>query len=458
MTDPIFKLRDYQLEAVDFLHSSEGGKALFLDMGLGKTATCLTALTADHLPALVIAPKRVAEHVWKTERDLWAPHLSITVVAGDRAKREKALEVDADLTIISRDNQRDAVRKAMTGYFKTVIIDELSGYKNRSTKRWRDACSLVMKSKNVWGLTGTPTPKSLIDLWAQIYLLDRGEHLGRTLGGYRKKYFYAANTLPTGVVAKWELRNGKATEKEIYEAIAPITLSQGTEGRVKLPPTTYVTQSIELPAKVRKQYKELKENLVTQLKESGEEITAKNAAVVSGKLAQITAGFLYQEEDFDAPSGPGRPWEALHTLKLDRLAEIIEENNGSPVLVFFRFKAELEALQERFGDDVHTVKDKDFVEAWNRGDIPILAAHPDSIGHGLNLQKGGHTAVWLSLPWSSEAYLQSNKRLARSGQQNPVVIHHIMAQDSVDHLVYNSLTGKVDAQQRLLDYLKDAEN
>ena len=226
---------------------------------------------------------------------------------------------------------------------------------------------------------------------------------------------------------------------------------------MKLPPTTYVTQSIELPAKVRKQYKELKENLVTQLRESGEEITAKNAAVVSGKLAQITAGFLYQEEGFDAPSGAQRPWEALHTLKLDRLAEIIEENNGSPVLVFFRFKAELEALRERFGEDVHTVKDEDFVGAWNRGDIPILAAHPDSIGHGLNLQKGGHTAVWLSLPWSSEAYLQSNKRLARSGQENPVVIHHIMAEDSVDHLVYNSLTGKVDAQQRLLDYLKDAE-
>lgn len=451
-----FSLRDYQIEAMQFLRAGGGGKALFLDMGLGKTATCLSALTEEHLPALIIAPKRVAEHVWKTERDIWRPDLSLTVVKGTKDKRMSLAGVRTDLTVISRDNQDDVRPRAMTGGFKTVIIDELSGYKNRGTKRWKGAQDIVSRAKHVWGLTGTPTPKSLIDLWAQMYLLDNGESLGRTLSEYRRKYFYAAGQLPSGIVTKWLPRAGTATETDIYDAISSRVLVQGTEGRVKLPSVTYVPQVVSLPGKVRKQYETLKRDLVLRLLESGEEITAANAAVVSGKLAQITAGFLYP--DF----GPGcedatreRRWDVLHKVKLDKLEDIIEGTNGGGVLVFYRFQAELEELKKRFGDDVHTVKEKDFVERWNAGDIPILAAHPDSIGHGLNLQKGGNTAVWLSLPWSSEAWLQSNKRLARSGQEYPVNIHMIMAEDSIDGHVHESLTGKVDAQQRLLDYLKE---
>ncbi len=464
MEDMFLKLRDYQLEAVEFLREGCGGKALFLDMGLGKTATCLSALQPRHLPALVIAPKRVAENVWETEAKLWRPDLSVTVVKGDRAKRERLAGAKTDLVVVSRDNQDGLLSRAVTGGFKTVIIDELSGYKNYRTSRWRGAKSLVSRAEHVWGLTGTPTPKSLVDLWAQMFLLDWGESLGKNIGEYRRKYFYAAAQLPNKIVTKWATRNGERTEKEIYDAIAGRALVQGTEGRVKLPPVTYVPQMVSLPGKVKKQYRVMKEEMVLRLIESGEEITAKNAAVVSGKLAQITAGFLYHDavEGVDAGVGSGllggsgeRKWEVLHKVKMDKLEDIIEGTNGGGVLVFYRFQAELEELKKRFGDDVHTVKEKDFVERWNAGDIPILAAHPDSIGHGLNLQKGGNTAVWLSLPWSSEAWLQSNKRLARSGQEYPVNIHMIMAEDSIDGRVYDSLMGKVDAQQRLLDYLKE---
>lgn len=464
MEDMFLKLRDYQLEAIEFLRDGRGGKALFLDMGLGKTATCLSALQPRHLPALVIAPKRVAENVWETEAGIWRPDLSVTVVKGDRAKRERLAGAKTDLVVVSRDNQDGLLSRAVTGGFKTVIIDELSGYKNYRTSRWRGAKSLVSRAEHVWGLTGTPTPKSLVDLWAQMFLLDWGESLGKTIGEYRRRYFYAAAQLPNKIVTKWATRNGERTEKEIYDAIAGRALVQGTEGRVKLPPVTYVPQMVKLPGRVRKQYQVMKEEMVLRLTESGEEITAKNAAVVSGKLSQITAGFLYHDavEGVDAGAGNGLPggsgerrWDVLHKVKMDKLEDIIEGTNGGGVLVFYRFQAELEELKKRFGDDVHTVKEKDFVERWNAGDIPILAAHPDSIGHGLNLQKGGNTAVWLSLPWSSEAWLQSNKRLARSGQEYPVNIHMIMAEDSIDGRVYDSLMGKVDAQQRLLDYLKE---
>lgn len=460
MEDMFLKLRDYQLEAVEFLREGRGGKALFLDMGLGKTATCLSALQPRHLPALVIAPKRVAENVWETEAGLWRPDLSVTVVKGDRAKRERLAGAKTDLVVVSRDNQDGLLARAMAGGFKTVIIDELSGYKNHRTSRWRGAKSLVSRAEHVWGLTGTPTPKSLIDLWAQMFLLDWGESLGKTIGEYQRRYFYAAAQLPNKIVTKWATRNGKKTEQDIYDAISSRVLVQGTEGKVALPQVTYVPQMVKLPGRVRKQYKTLKEEMVLRLLEGGKEITAKNAAVVSGKLAQITAGFLYHDVvegvDGGLPGGKGeRGYDALHKLKLGVLEEIIEESQGAPVLVFYRFQAELEELKKRFGADVHTVKERGFVERWNKGELPILAAHPDSIGHGLNLQAGGHIAVWLSLPWSSEAWQQSNKRLARSGQKEAVQIHMIMAEDSIDGRVYDTLRGKVDAQQRLLDYLKE---
>lgn len=453
--EPKYELRDYQKQAVAFLREGNGGKALFLDMGLGKTASCLSALTKDHLPAVVLAPKRVAETVWGPERDLWAPDLSITCVVGSRKQREAALEVDADITVISRDNQADLLEKAATGYFRTVIIDELSGYKNRDTVRHKTARRICKYAEHVWGLTGTPTPKSLVDLWAQILLLDKGKSLGKTLTGFRNTYFRPAGQLPNGIITGWEPRCGEKTEKDIYKLLEPIVLSQGTEGRVKLPPTNYVHHTVKLPARVRKFYETLKKDQVAKLMDSGEEITAVNAAVVSGKLAQVTAGFAYHNTDFDALESDSRAFDELHTEKLEVLDEIIASAQDSPVLVFYRFKAELEMLQKRYGTDVHTVKEKDFAKRWNNGELPILAAHPASIGHGLNLQHGGYTAVWLSLPWSSEEYLQSNKRLARSGQKHTVSIHHIMAEDSIDGHVFDKLTHKVDAQQRLLDYLKD---
>lgn len=455
-TDPILKLRSYQLEAVDFLHRPGKGKALFLDMGLGKTATCLCALTRDHLPALVVAPKRVAEFTWAAERDIWAPHLSVTVVKGTPQKRAAALAVDADLTVISRENLAEAAQKAASGYFKTLIIDELSGYKNQATQRFKGASMITPFVQHVWGLTGTPTPKGLLDLYSQIKLLDGGLALGRTLTAYRERFFLPSQRF--GNFTQWLPKAG--AETKVYKAIEHLVLSQGTEGRVELPEVTYVTHPVRMTASAVKAYKKMRDEMSVWLASEGEEITAQNAAVASGKLSQITSGFLYQEADIDAPESAERPFKQLHRSKLDKLEDLVEAANGSPVLVFYRFAAELQMLQAhpKLGPLVSTVKDKDFVDKWNNGEIPILAAHPESIGHGLNLQKGGHIAVWLSLPWSSEAWLQSNKRLHRSGQEHPVTIHILEVPNSIDEHVYARLTDKVDAQQALLDYLKKKDD
>lgn len=455
-TDPILFARPYQVEAIDHLHKPGKGKALILDMGLGKTFICLQALTKAHLPALIVAPKRVAEFSWAAERDKWAPHLSITVVKGTPQKRAAALAVDADLTIISRENLAEAAQKAAPGYFKTLIIDELSGYKNQATQRFKGASIITPFVDHVWGLTGTPTPKGLMDLYAQIKLLDGGLALGRTLTTFRQRYFHPTQRF--GSFTDWVPKPG--ADKKIYDAIAHLALSMGTEGRVELPEVTYVTHPVRMTATAVKAYKKMRDEMSVWLASEGEEISAQNAAVASSKLSQITSGFLYQEADIDAPASAERPFVQLHRAKLDKLEDLVEAANGSPVLVFYRFAAELQMLKAhpKLGPLVSTVKDKDFVDRWNNGEIPILAAHPESIGHGLNLQKGGHIAVWLSLPWSSEAWLQSNKRLHRSGQEHPVTIHILEVPNSIDEHVYARLTHKVDAQQALLDYLKKEDD
>lgn len=439
------ELHDYQKTAVSFLRARKHA-GLLLDMGLGKTAISLSALTEEMLPALVTAPKRVAENVWDTEVSIWRPDLTIAVASGTPAKRAEALRSGADIVVIGRDNLADAEPVAKD--FQTFIIDELSGFKTRGSKRWKAARRLRRHIPRVWGLTGTPAPNGLLDLWGQMFILDGGDALGTTLGGYRNRYFYAGRQLPNGVVTKWHPHEG--SEAKIHRQLEPLCLSMSTDGRVDLPPVTYNDVSVPLPAPAKKIYRDMKEDLVADLDLIGGEIhSATNAAVLSGKLSQITAGFLYSD---DREAGVAEVAQ-IHREKAKAVREIVD-GTGSPVLVAYRFQAEKDLLLAELGDLAHTLEEPDIVKKWNRGEIPVLLAHPASAGHGLNLQHGGHTMVWSSLSWNLEEYMQMNKRLARQGQKHPVVIHHLLSPGTVDEGILDVLNQKRTVQQAVIDYLE----
>lgn len=442
------QLHDYQKVAIAFLRERKRA-ALFLDMGLGKTAVTLRCLEPKHLPALVTAPKRVAENVWHVEAKLWRPDLKVVVAAGTPAQRKAALESGADVVVIGRDNLADAVPYAKK--FRTFAIDELSGFKSRAALRWKAAKKIVRDMPYVWGLTGTPTTDgALLDLWAQLYLIDNGETLGTTLGGYRDRYFTPGRQLPSGVVIEWNLRPG--AQKRIHVLLERTCLSMTTDGRVDLPPTTINDIDVPMPPAVRRIYKQMKDDLVVGAELlGGDTYSAANAAVLSGKLSQITAGFLYKD-DQELVKGP-KAYTVLHKEKPGIIKEIVE-SNGSPVLVAYRFQAELDLLKEALGSQAHTIQEPNIVERWNEGKIPVLLAHPASAGHGLNLQHGGHTMVWATLPWSLEEYMQMNKRLARQGQKHPVVIHHLLMQKSVDPLIKLALQGKKSVQDAVMHHLE----
>lgn len=439
------KLHDYQEQAVAFLHGRKRA-GLLMEMGLGKTCVSLTALTPDHLPVLVVGPKRVVDNVWEKEVELWRPDLSITLATGTPAKRLAALQSDADIVAIGRDVLDDAVPFA--NKFRTVIFDELSSYKNRGSGRWKAAKKIIKSTPYVFGLTGTPAPNGMLDLWPQMYLLDGGESLGTTVGGYRERYFTAGRRLPSGVVTEWNIRPGAAGR--INRLLETTCISMGTEGRVDLPPVTFNNVDVPLGATAKKIYKQMKDDLVADLDMLGGEVhSAVNAAVLSSKLSQITAGFLYVD-DADLRDGQ---YKVIHGDKVKAVQEIVE-GTGSPVLVFYRFKAELDALKAAFPGTGHTMDEANVVDKWNAGKIPVLFAHPASAGHGLNLQKGpGHVMIWTTLPWSLEEYLQANARLARQGQKNSVIIHHLLSPGTVDKAILDRLREKKDIQQALLDHL-----
>lgn len=396
----------------------------------------LQALTPDHLPALVIAPKRVAEQVWPTEGPKWRPDISVAVAKGSPKARAAALGSGADLVVIGRDNAKDVV----PGQFRTVVLDELSGYKNRGSQRWKHARKVTDAAAYVWGLTGTPSPNGLMDLWAQVFLLDRGQALGKTLTSFRNRFWYPGRQLPTGVIIEWHLRDGAADK--IEELIAPTCLSMRSADHLDLPEVTYNPVSVPLPGPARKVYDQMLTTLVAQTEDATH--TAANAAVLTGKLSQITAGFLYADE--------GEPVTTLHAEKVGAVAEVVE-GTGSPVLVFYRFVQERDALlaalpQARLIDDPGAIDD------WNAGRVEVLLAHPASAGHGLNLQAGGHTICWSTMPWSLEEWEQANARLARQGQTHPVVVHQLISPDTVDEAIVARLQHKASVQQALMMALR----
>jgi len=451
------KLHDYQEVAVEFLRGRRRA-GLFLDMGLGKTAIALSALTPEMLPVLVTAPKRVAQTVWPEEVPKWRPDLSVEVIRGDRLGREGRLaHSNADIIVVTRDLMEEVVPHR--NRFRTFIIDELSGFKTRSSKRWKAAKKIASAPavEQVWGLTGTPSPNGLLDLWAQIYLLDGGERLGTSITQYRSRYFYAAGRLPTGVPINWTPYD--ESPAAIFRKLDDLCLSMDTEGRVELPPTTYNHITVPLNRNVMKTYRTMQKEYATSVKdifgyEAGM-FSAVNAAVLSSRLSQIAAGFMYHDpEAYDPETYAGytiRPYTKIHTEKIAALREIVE-GTGSPILVFYRYRAEAEMLKAAF-PEASTIDDRDVVARWNRGEVPILLAHPASAGHGLNLQHGGHTIVWTSPTWSLEEYRQGNKRLARQGQKHPITIHHLLGEGTIDFSVLRRLEGKATVEDALLNHL-----
>lgn len=451
-----YVLHDYQEVARDFLRGRDGGLALMLDMGLGKTAATLAALEDRHLPALVVAPKRVAEEVWDVEQEKWRPDLGISVAKGEPHQRRRALNSGAPITVIGRDNLRDVTDTHLKP--KTLVLDELSGYKSggrNGSVRWKTARALMVEHgiKHAWGLTGTPAPNGYLDLWGQIGLLDGGQRLGKNLTGFRNRYFIPTKTIWNGkreVDVAWEPREG-ATER-IKELIQDMCLAMETDGRIHLPDRVFNDIAVELPSKVRKVYNEFAAELTVDLRDlfDGDVHTAGNAAILTSRLSQMTAGFLYVDD------AALREYEhtLLHTEKVKALEEIMEAPRTGGVMVMYRYTAERDMILRHFGDIAHTIEEPDVIKSWNRQEIPMLLTHPASVGHGLNLQDGGHTQVWTSPTWDLELWDQGIKRLWRQGQKHPVVIHLILAKRSIDHLIRKRIADKSESQQDLLRFLE----
>ena len=423
---------------------------LFLDMGLGKTVITLTAikeLIEDFAiwKVLVIAPKRVAEDTWSREHAKW-DHLSglrISKVLGTPAQRMKALKAEADIYVIGRDNVKWLVELMGKSWpFDMVVIDELSSFKNPSAQRFKALRKVIPASDRVVGLTGTPSPNGLMDLWAEIYLLDRGERLGTTISAYREKYF-RAGARNGYIVYKWEPYS--YSQKEIERKISDICMSMSAEDYLELPERMDNEIKIRLSPKEMKQYDQMEREQLLRI--DGEAVVALNAAAVMNKLLQMANGSVYAD---------GGDAVKIHEKKLDALEEIID-TTGEPVLVFYSFRHDLEAIKKRI-PDARELESSEDIARWNQGEIPVLLCHPASVGYGLNLQDGGHVIVWYGLTWSLELYQQANARLYRQGQQKAVIIHHLIAEGTVDEQVMRALQHKDTSQSALLAALKERAN
>lgn len=419
---------------------------LFLDMGLGKTVSTLTAveeLIHDRFAVrkcLVIAPLRVAKMTWTDEAAKWDHlHLRISRVLGSETERKRALSTDADVYTINRENVPWLVKLYGRRWpFDMVVVDESSSFKNHRAKRFRALRQVLGLIDRLVLLTGTPSPRSLMDLWAQMYLLDQGARLGKTIGAYRDAYFKPGKRNGY-VVYDWIPRDG--ADEAIYRHIGDVCVSMTADDWLTLPERVTNRVEVELPPAARRAYDHLLRDFVAEI--DGNEVTAANAAVLTGKLLQVANGAVYDED------GAVRE---VHRAKLDALAEIREECN-EPVIVFYWYQHDAERLQKAF-PDARFLKTEADMTAWNRGEIPMLLLHPASAGHGLNLQEGGHVIVWYGLTWSLELYQQANARLYRQGQTKPVIVHHLVAKNTMDGRVLNALAGKSTGQDALIAAVK----
>lgn len=437
---------NYQNYAKNFILAHKVS-ALFLDCGLGKTITTLTAINElmydsfEVSKVLIIAPLRVAQSTWKDEIEKW-DHLNLlrySIAVGDEKERLKALKQNSDIYIINRENVDWLVTKSGIDFnFNMLIIDELSSFKSHTSKRFKSLLKIRPYFERVVGLTGTPSSNGLMDLWAEFRVLDLGERLGRYITHYRNEYFLPDKR--NGAVI-FSYKPQPNAEERIYRRLADMTISMKTTEYLKMPELILNELEINLDEEDQIKYKKFKKEMVMTIQEK--EIDAINAASLSNKLIQLANGSIYDED---------KKFYEVHNKKLDKLEEIIESANGKPVLVAYWFKADKERIEKRF--KVREIKTADDIKQWNMGMINLALIHPASAGHGLNLQSGGSTLVWFSLTWSLELYQQTNARLYRQGQKDTVVIHHLITKNTIDEDIMKSLKRKDKTQEALMRAVK----
>lgn len=449
------QLHDYQRRSADMIVNNFNC-GLFLDCGMGKTVSTLTAIQElrdlgfiDKV--LIIAPKKVAQITWGNEINNWEhlKGLRISVIDGTVAQRRAAMMADADIYTVSRDNvvwlvvEHGGVKLP----YDMVVIDELSSFKNYASKRFKALRRVRKFIPRVVGLTGTPAPNGLIDLWAQMFLIDEGKRLGKTITGYRDRFFTAGRR-NGDIVYQWDLKSpAEETEQKISDLIKDICISMSAEDYLKMPDKLIYYDRVKLSDKDFKAYKTFEREQVLEFIENGETITAASAAALSNKLQQFANGAMYDAN---------RKVMQLHDEKIEKLKELVEAANGQSVLVAYTFKHDLDKIMEALKEYKPVKLEKpEQIADWNAGKINVLVTHPASAGHGLNLQKGGHIMIWYGLTWALELYQQFNARLYRQGQKKPVSIHHIIATDTVDEKIIKSLDGKDTTQRSLMDAIKE---
>ena len=443
---------EYQRYATEYIETHPVA-AVFLACGLGKTSITLTAvndLMFDSFEihrALVVAPIRVASFSWPAEIEKWdhLEGLKYSVAVGTAAERLAALKKQADIYLINRENVQWLITESGIPFdFDMVVIDELSSFKNHQTKRFKALMKVRPKVKRIVGLTGTPSSNGLMDLWAEFRLLDMGERLGRFIGQYRTFYF-RPDKQNGQVVFSYKPLPG--AEKQIYSRISDITISMKSTDHLRMPELVDSRYTVYLSETEREKYEELKKDLVLQLPDG--EVTAANAASLSGKLSQMADGAVYTDVGETI---------AIHEKKLDALEDIIEAAYGRPVLVAYWFRHDLERITERLQKlkIPYARLDTDgSIRKWNAGEIPVALIHPASAGHGLNLQGGGNTLVWFGLTWSLELYQQTVARLWRQGQESEtVVVQHIITKGTIDERIMKALSEKDTTQAALIDAVK----
>ena len=474
------QLRYYQQQLVDFTMERKR-VGLFVDMGLGKTLATLA--TVDELfkkgslspdkPILVIAPKMVALDTWSREAEKWGYDIDVLINIGLTKKKrealfEKARNVTKPTLLTTNPEQLEHIKTAFSDRinpFQMIIVDELSLFKSATSKRFEYLQELSERLEYFVGLTGTPAPNSLLDVWSQLVIINPNikYELGRTFFQYRNHFFAPDVVNPrTGVVFSWKLNPG--AEEAIYQKIEPHVISMRGAGLVDIPDVTYTNEYVYMDKKSKKVYdyfdKEIRKELSgldqgeqLNVQTGANEVTIANSAILKSKLLQLATGAMY---DADSTVSE-RKYTVFHDAKIEKLKELINVAN-SPVLVFYNFVSDLERIQKAIpGIAVLDTKDKNanaLIKKWNEGRIPVLLANPASTGHGLNLQDGGHIIVWFSQTWRNEVYRQANKRLHRSGQKHPVQIIHIVTKDTADEEVVPRIDEKEEQQQGLLSALQ----
>ncbi len=434
-----------------------------LDMGLGKTVATLTAIEEliykrrEVKKVLVIAPLLIADQVWTAEINKWdhLKHLRVSKILGSERKRKEALLRKADIYIINRENVAWLVGFYGRGFpYDMAVVDESSSFKNPDSQRFKALRQVAPLIKRKYILTGTPIPNGLLGLWSQVYILDRGKRLGDSYKVYQKSYFIP-NKRDSNRVFSYKLMQPEKKnedlfgsdiyERIIHEKIEDICFSMKAEDYLQLPKRIDRIREVQLSDKAFRMYEEFEREQVLALDQE-EEITALSAAALCTKLLQFSNGAVYDSD---------KKYHVVHNDKLDALEEIVEGADGHPVLIFYSYQHDLERIRKRFATyEFMTMKDPGAIDDWNSGKVEVMAAHPASAGHGLNLQAGGNIIVWFGIPWSLELYQQANARLHRQGQQKPVIIHHLVTAGTMDVDVMEALAGKANKQDALMRAVK----